>query len=548
MSSAPRELEAFLNRLDRLYSLPAVASQVLELTERPRVDVRQIKECIECDPALTVKLLRTVNSSVFGLSGKVEDLNQAISLLGIKPLKMLVLGFNLPRKLFRGLEEKVLGRFWCYSLTRAVAAKDISTAFWDMPGDEPFIAGLLQDLGLLVLAQDLGDPFLRFLDKIHEKRADVREIERDTMGFDHVGLTYHLLKKWNLPDILAEAIGASGSEEAIAQLPPEPARLAWIITQADILTTGVIEKRSDCWDRLSGPDAVPRRLPEEPLAKLVENLQAKVEQLAQVMSLNLPQEMEFTELLLQAHAQLSTVAEEAAAERGVTDPDRASAATGLDTSSQWEEAVWLTQAMASKHGSEPDPSTSIDAENQSEEHVALATAPVRVSPGRREIPLTSHQDLVREVAQALATCRQSREPLSLLFLEIGGLDESGSGSESASRTKKVLKLLETACQHTAEGSPNCLRLRPNLLGVLLPGHDRPHVTELGQSLVRLPETLGARGSTELDLAATHISGGAATIPLPPKNFPASQLIESAERCLQAANLAGVGTLKSIGIY
>ena len=69
--------------------------KVLELTDDPRLDTRTLKECIENDPALTGKLLRVVNSSLFGLSREVSDLNQALALLGTKPLKLLVLGFSL---------------------------------------------------------------------------------------------------------------------------------------------------------------------------------------------------------------------------------------------------------------------------------------------------------------------------------------------------------------------------------------------------------------------------------------------------------------------
>mgnify|MGYP002623431935 FL=1 len=98
----------FVERSGELYSLPAVALEVLELTRHPNVDARAIKECIERDPALTVKILRVVNSSLFGLSRQVTDLNHALALIGAKPLKLLVLGFSLPKELFEGIEGEVL--------------------------------------------------------------------------------------------------------------------------------------------------------------------------------------------------------------------------------------------------------------------------------------------------------------------------------------------------------------------------------------------------------------------------------------------------------
>ncbi len=85
-------LDRFVDKAGKLYTLPAVAVQVLQLTNHPKVDVQQLKACIENDPALTTKVLRFVNSSMFGATCKVSDLNQALAMLGTKSLKLLVLG------------------------------------------------------------------------------------------------------------------------------------------------------------------------------------------------------------------------------------------------------------------------------------------------------------------------------------------------------------------------------------------------------------------------------------------------------------------------
>ena len=120
--------------------------EVLELTRNPPVDPHALKACSENDPALTTKLLRVVNSSLFGLSREVSDLNQALALLGTKPLKLLVLGFSLPPGLFAGIHGEVLQHYWRHTLTKAVAGREISEQIWNQPGDDAFIVGLLQDL------------------------------------------------------------------------------------------------------------------------------------------------------------------------------------------------------------------------------------------------------------------------------------------------------------------------------------------------------------------------------------------------------------------
>src|SRR5689334_16321489 len=96
-------LDRLVTQVGELYSLPCVAVEVLELTRQPAVDLWKLKQCIEQDPALTAKLLRVVNSALFGLTRSVTDLNQALAILGTKPLKLLVLGFSLPEGVFHNL-------------------------------------------------------------------------------------------------------------------------------------------------------------------------------------------------------------------------------------------------------------------------------------------------------------------------------------------------------------------------------------------------------------------------------------------------------------
>ena len=145
-----------------LYSLPAVAMHLLDLTGRPGVDSAQLKACIEQDPALTAKVLRTVNSSLFGLSNPVADLAQAVTMLGIQPLKLLVLGFSLPEGLLQNQSAHVLSWYWRRTLTKAVAARAVCERLKHAPGDEAFVVGMLADIGLLAFAQAFGEPYAKF--------------------------------------------------------------------------------------------------------------------------------------------------------------------------------------------------------------------------------------------------------------------------------------------------------------------------------------------------------------------------------------------------
>ena len=206
MLAVPSQLDQITSRALTLYSRSSVAWQIVQLTEQPHVSAHQIKDCLEKDPALTCKILRVVNSSLFGLSSQVSDLNQAVALLGIKPLKLLVLGFSLPDDLFAEVAANQLQWYWTNSLTRAVAARLLSEQLWKQSGDEAFTAGMLQDIGILVLVRELGRPYVKFLSGVMDEKCHLMALERDTIGFDHVQLSAALLTRWHLPKRLTDAI------------------------------------------------------------------------------------------------------------------------------------------------------------------------------------------------------------------------------------------------------------------------------------------------------------------------------------------------------
>ena len=133
-------------------------------------------------------------------------------------MRLLVLGFSLPDELFAGLEAETLRRYWHHTALKATAAREISETLYRLPGEEAFIAAPLQDLGMLVLIQQLGEPYLRFR-PAYAKAIDVHAAETVTLGFDHVQLTAQLLERWRLPESLVTAIGIGTSAERLAALP-----------------------------------------------------------------------------------------------------------------------------------------------------------------------------------------------------------------------------------------------------------------------------------------------------------------------------------------
>ena len=210
----------FVDQAGSLYSLPVVAMEILRLTGQPKVDLAALKACLFAILRWSEKCCVSSTARMFGLSRGVSDLNQVLALLGTKSVRLLVLGFSLPDELFAGLEGETLRRYWHHTALKATAAREISETLYRLPGEEAFIAALLQDLGMLVLIQQLGEPYLRFLDRTYAKSIDVHAAEIVTLGFDHVQLTAKLLDRWGLPENLVTAIGIGTSSDQMAALPP----------------------------------------------------------------------------------------------------------------------------------------------------------------------------------------------------------------------------------------------------------------------------------------------------------------------------------------
>jgi HD-like signal output (HDOD) protein/GGDEF domain-containing protein len=529
-----------------------VAVRVLALTDSPTIDARALKECIENDPALTSKILRVVNSSLFGLSREVTDLTQAIGLLGINPLKLLVLGFSLPDRLFAGLNGDILRRYWHRTLVKAVAAREISQTILGKPGDEAFIAGLLQDIGALVLLQGMGESYARLFSSALERSANVAGTERATLGFDHVTLSARLLERWKLPEPLVIAVEAGQSRERTQMIAREDRSLAEVLLLADLVGSLLAENRTDLLAELLDRGQECLALSHTQLASLVTTLAAKVEHLAEVLELDLPQGHDYPAVLIKAHARLSAVAYDAAtqllarqAAANMTDPDqevladvqRLSAETegvlcSNGTASQWPNGAGR-RAVASVAGA----ATQVQGRLQ-------ATKPRPASPPAGDI---GHDPgFVGRVAAAVAACRQARRSLSLLVVEIDQYEDLLL-TRGPAEAEHLVEALGAECRSLDHPGAAVVQSREVQFAVILPACDRRQAVDVSNELV-----MGVRRMTASPLvseaAILSVSIGVASLALPPKNFPAAELIRAAERCLNGAKLSGGNAVKSIEIY
>lgn len=540
-ASAPvtgtKAVDEIVRRAQTLYSLPAVAAEVIELTNNPKVDVQALKECIETDPALTVKVLRVVNSSLFGLSREVSDLNQAIALLGTKPLKLLVLGFSLPENLFAEVARDQLDWYWSTTIARAVAAREISEQLFNTPGDDAFLAGLLQDIGVLVLLSELKEPYALFLSGVIKKRVDLRRLEVDSLGFDHLQLTAALLEHWHMPSRLVRAIAEPRDVAHLVRSKEKHAELAKVIHLAELVAGLVGQNRLDVLPDLLETGRAYCGLEKEQLNELIGVLQPKVRQLAEVLSLDLVDQVDYLEIMTAAHQQMSELGQEVVALISQTPKSK-----GLECSELLDELSSLRKAVDGflrqpSAGAVSGPASAVETAG------SQVLSSVSISEAAGHGSADEGDDFLRKLTFAIGHCRSRRCPVSLICLEL-----SGESSDNMRESRWLRQMLDAAIHAIDLEGVICESPSPSRRVLILPNFERRVAVRLAEdaleSIERMANRITEKGNTLQFLA----SAGVSSLALPSKNFPPGDLYDTAKRCLLAAQTSGANVVKSLEIY
>lgn len=216
----------------KLPSLPAIALKVIELTNNDNVPVKAIGETIASDQALSLRVLKTVNSSFYGLRKPCSTINQAIVMLGLSAVKTLALGFSLVSGLAK---DKAIGfdyeQYWKRSLLSGVAAKIIAAEAKCGNDEEAFLGGLLQDVGMIALYQALGSEYGDLLKEANGDHRKVARLEIQNYEASHADIGAMLATNWKLPESLISPIKFHERSNAA---PPEHSAICHAVALGNI--------------------------------------------------------------------------------------------------------------------------------------------------------------------------------------------------------------------------------------------------------------------------------------------------------------------------
>lgn len=210
--ASEKKIKLIVNRIHNLPTPPTVFAQVNKVINNPNTSAYQIGAIIAEDPALSAKILKLTNSAFYGLSRTVTSVKQAIVILGLDVVKSLVLSASVFETFSKrnSIDKVFLDQFWRHSLLVAFMSRIISRtknfpSF--LEAEESFSAGLLHDIGKLVILTHLPDEFAKIkAARLNSPNSATSFIEEQVLGFDHAAVGSYLCQKWNLPEHLTQSI------------------------------------------------------------------------------------------------------------------------------------------------------------------------------------------------------------------------------------------------------------------------------------------------------------------------------------------------------
>jgi putative nucleotidyltransferase with HDIG domain len=195
-------IEQKLGLIEKLPTLPLVLSQIQKVMQNPKSSMAQISVVVAKDQSLASQTIRLVNSAFYGMRERVTSINQALVILGLNTLNSLMIGLSVV-KLFRNSNITCFDpqQFWEHCFGTALIAKEIAGVMEYRETDRFFTAGLLHDMGRLVLDQFMHEDFTRAMLASKIRKKPLSLCEKELIGFDHGDAGAWLARKWGLPEM-----------------------------------------------------------------------------------------------------------------------------------------------------------------------------------------------------------------------------------------------------------------------------------------------------------------------------------------------------------
>lgn len=229
----------FRNLTESIQDLPTLPGVVIKLNTMirdPKTSAQQIGDLISNDQVLAAKALKLVNSAFYGFPRKITNITHAIVILGFQKVRDIVLTasiFDMFKN--KSMKDFDISTFWEHTLTTAIASEAIARAMNSHEVPDSFIAGLLHDLGKVIIALYAELNFISVIQVKKEKNITMYEAEMEVLGYSHGDVGSWLTEKWQFPDKIVRTMRLHHAPEAAR----ESRELNSIVHLADIMAHSI---------------------------------------------------------------------------------------------------------------------------------------------------------------------------------------------------------------------------------------------------------------------------------------------------------------------
>ena len=201
------DAERIVTNVLKVAALPAVAMKFSEAIRDPLTSNQDLENIVSEDSALAAKVLMIANSALYNFPSKIDTISNAITIIGHKQLSEIILSCSIVA-MFKNIPQDVIDmeQFWRHSIAVATAARILAASRREQNIEKYFTAGLLHDIGKLIIFVEAPKYALEVISQCHAKKELMYKVEKDILGFDHAKLGAMLLKKWKLPDSVVSAV------------------------------------------------------------------------------------------------------------------------------------------------------------------------------------------------------------------------------------------------------------------------------------------------------------------------------------------------------
>ena len=220
----PFTAKDLVSAVSDIVSLPETVLRVNEMVDDTHSSAADIGEIIRQDPGLTARLLRIANSPFYGFPSRIDNVPIAITVIGTNQLRDLLLATSTIQ-VFSDFPNGIVSMetFWRHSLRCAIIARSLAAHLHETNVECYFTAGLLHDIGYLIIYREIPEMARRALKRSNQNRDSVHLVEQEIIGFDHGAVGGELLRQWNLPSTLSETVEFHHTPRFAKQHPKEAA-------------------------------------------------------------------------------------------------------------------------------------------------------------------------------------------------------------------------------------------------------------------------------------------------------------------------------------